>query len=48
MSEFVIKTDTLISVLSKMLNDCIKPYIARHGGGILTFITNPQKQNRNQ
>ena len=27
---------------SKMLNDCIKPYIAKHGGGILTFITNPQ------
>lgn len=28
---------------SKMLNDCIKPYISKHGGGLFTFITNSEK-----
>ena len=27
---------------SKMIHDCIKPYIARNGGGVLTFITNTE------
>lgn len=27
----------------KMLNDCVKPYIAHHGGGMITFITNSEE-----
>ena len=30
----------------KMLNDWVKPYIAKHGGGILTFITNSESNRR--
>ncbi|WP_081473718.1 GNAT family N-acetyltransferase [Paenibacillus terrae] len=26
----------------KMLNECIKPYIASHGGGLITFNTNAE------
>ncbi|AET59686.1 histone acetyltransferase HPA2-like protein [Paenibacillus terrae HPL-003] len=25
-----------------MLNECIKPYIASHGGGLITFNTNAE------
>lgn len=31
---------------SKMLNECIIPYIAKHGGGVLSLITNAES-NRN-